>query len=218
MKMIRSILFVIAMLVATSLPAFADSVVTPTPAAGSPPTVTSVVTTPAAGAGGSTTTISTQGPTVQIPWGNWLDAAINQIVVPILSAIVLGALSLLAIWITPLLPSWMRGIITQKNIVALDQLIVPSLATGLKAVGSDVSGKSINFGIKDAAITAAANYAIDHGSAALIKWAGGPEGIRQKIQARFDMLDTGVTAQTTATITPAGTVSVTAPAIQPIQA
>lgn len=212
MKMLRAIAISLAMLTGAALPAFADSVIAPAATVIGAPIAapaTTVVTTPSA-AGDTTTTISTSAPAVKIPWGDWLDAAISQIVIPLLGMILLGILTTAAAIVSPYLPGWARGIVTAKNIAALDQLLVPSIATGLKAVGSDVAGKTIDVPTKNAAVASAADYAVQHGSAALIKWAGGPEGIRQKIQARFDMIETGVTAAATATVAPAS-VAVAAP-------
>lgn len=192
----------------TTADLMASPLVTPGPlvkAAPSGQTVTvqtapaSPVGTPAA-AGATTTTITTAPPAVSIPWGDWLDAAINQIVVPLLGVVVLAGLTWIGALLAPLLPPALRGFVNAKNTAALEQLIVPALATGLKSVGTTVSGQQVSIPVQSQAIATAADYAVAHGSASLVKWAGGPEGIRQKIEARLAMLTTGVTAQTTATV------------------
>lgn len=159
----------------------------------------SPVGTPAA-AGATTTTITTAPPEVKIPWGDWLDAAINQIVVPLLGVVVLAGLTWLGALLAPLLPPALRGFVNAKNTAALEQLIVPALATGLKSVGTTVSGQAVNIPVQSQAVATAADYAVAHGSAQLVKWAGGPEGIRQKIEARLAMLTTGVTPATATTV------------------
>jgi len=198
-----------------AMPAFADAVPAPV-TSGQTVTVQtaapSPVGTPAA-QGVTTTTVTTAPPSVSIPWGDWLDAAINQIALPLLSLVVAGLVTVAAAKITPLLPPWLRGTVNANNTAALEQLIVPALATGLKSVGADVSGKAIDVPVQSQAVATAADYAVAHGSAALVNWAGGPEGIKQKIAARLAMLTTGVTPQTTTTIST--TVTAAAAALPP---
>lgn len=189
-------------------PAFADTPV----AAGQTVTVQTAPPSPVgapAAAGATTTTITTAPPAVSIPWGDWLDAAINQVVIPLLGVVVLSLLTIAGARIAPLLPSWLQGFVNTKNTAALEQLIVPALATGLKSVGSSVDGKAIAVPVQSAAVATAADYAVAHGSAALVKWAGGPDGIRQKIEARLAMLTTGVTASATTTLPTTTTVTTT---------
>lgn len=206
MKSLAALGLALVLLLAPAV-AFADATTTT-------PQVVTVQTAPVVGlaastaAGSTTTTVTTAPPSVVVPWGDWLDAAINQVIVPILGAIVLGLLTFLGAKLSQLLPPWLQGVINAKNTAALEQILVPAIATGLKSVGSDVAGQAIDVPAQSTAVANAANYAIEHGSASLVKWAGGPEGIKQKIQARFDMLTTGVTPHATTTIAPTAAAAV----------
>lgn len=207
MKLFLAALVALSLLV---LPALADATPAPAPAS----QVVTVQTAPTTGlapstaAGSTTTTVTTAAPAVVIPWGDWLDAAINQVVIPLLSVVVLSLITIAGAKLAPLLPTWLQGMVNAKNTTALEQLIVPAIATGLKSVGSSVNGETVSIPVQSQAVATAADYAVAHGSAALVKWAGGPEGIKQKIEARLAMITTGVTAQATSTV-PTTTVTTT---------
>lgn len=130
----------------------------------------------------TTTIVTTTGvPPVVIPWGDWLDAAITQVVLPILAMIV----SALVAWAATFLPASLRAFVTEKNTKAVDQLLTNAVANGLKQVDAEAQGKTLNVAVGSKAVAQATQYALDHGAPYLIKWAGGAEGIQQKIVARL---------------------------------
>ena len=209
MKFLVRASFALVLFLAPVAAAFADATAAPT--AGQVVTVQTgragVAAPTGQPAGSTTTTITTAAPPIVIPWGDWLDAIINQIVLPLLAIIVSGLVTAAVAIITPRLPSWLQGYFNAKNTAALEQILVPAIATGLKNTATNVQGQAISFNAQSPAVDKAAQYVIDHGPANIIAWAGGPAGIRAKVQARFDMLDTGVTASSVSTVAPTTSVA-----------
>jgi hypothetical protein len=180
MKLFLAALVALSLLVLPVLPAFAD-------AAATPAQVVTVQTSPSSGglaapaAGSTTTTVTTAPATVVIPWGDWLDAAIQQVVLPLLATVIAG----LVAWASAFLPASLRALVNAKNTAAVEQLLVPAISTGIKKIAADASGKTLDVAVGSAVVAEATQYALDHGPDYLIKWAGGAEGIRQKIIARL---------------------------------
>ena len=189
-------LFVLPILLALLVaPAFADATTTPV-AGGQTVTVQTApaapVTSPgavAAPVAASTTTITTSAPQIIIPWGDWLDAIINQIIIPIMGAVILGFVTWAAARLAPLLPANLRALVNAKNTAAIEQLLAPAIANGLKQAAANAAGQQVKLDANSPAVANAAQYAIDHGPAKLIEWAGGPQAIREKIAARIAMME-----------------------------
>lgn len=140
-------------------------------------------------------------PPVTVPWGDWIDAGITQVILPILGTVITAAV----LWASQYLPASLRAYVTAKNTAALNQLLVPAIATGFKDVATAVEGKTLSFSVGSPEVSSALQYALDHGASYLVKWAGGPEGIQQKIVARVAMATSPVAkavAAVTTTPTP----------------
>lgn len=121
--------------------------------------------------------------TVSAPWGNWVSAGIEQVVLPILAAVLLALLT----WAAKFLPASLRAYATTKNTAAVEQLLEKAISFGLKKVAGASAGQSLTLTLGSDVLAQAAQYAIDHGPGWLLDWAGGEDGIRQKILARLDI-------------------------------
>jgi hypothetical protein len=86
----------------------------------------------------------------------------------------------------------------------LDQLLLKSIDGAINSTAGAVKGKSLNVNVGSEVFAKALQYAIDNGQAALLKWAGGQDGIAQKLVARIPTDETvsGADLITGLTITP----------------
>jgi len=167
-------------------PAPADPVVVTNPAGDT----TTVTTTPA---GDDTTVINTpadqpttvetgDNTTVVLPVGSWVEqftAAFRDLAIT--------ALGLVLLWASRLLPEGIRQYINAERIKAAEQLLGKAVDAGFNAVKGATKGKVVEINVGSSLVAAGAQYAVDNGPAALIKWLGGPEGVKEKVAARLDL-------------------------------
>jgi len=118
---------------------------------------------------------------VSIPWGNWLDAFIAQIILPILSVLIVSAVA----WAAKFLPASLRAYATTKNTAAVEQLLGKAISFGLTKVEGAAAGQTLTVPVGSSVLATSAQYAVDHGPTWLLNWAGGEQGIREKILARL---------------------------------
>lgn len=118
---------------------------------------------------------------VTVPWGNWLDAFIVQIVLPILATVLLAILA----WAAKFLPASLRAYATTKNTAAVEQLLQRAITFGLNMIQGAAAGQTLSVPLGSAVLATSAQYAIDHGPAWLLQVMGGEQGVREKILARL---------------------------------
>ena len=118
---------------------------------------------------------------VSVPWGGWISAGIEQIILPILATVLFGLLT----WTAKFLPASLRAYADSKNTAAVEQLLQKAITFGLNKVEGAAAGQALSIPIGSAVLAQSAQYAIDHGPAWLLQWMGGEDGIRQKILARL---------------------------------
>jgi hypothetical protein len=124
---------------------------------------------------------TTPAATVTVPWGDWLSAGIEQIVIPILAAVLLALLA----WAAKFLPASLRAYATTKNTAAVEQLLQKAISFALNKAALASAGQSISVPVGSATIANALSYAVAHGPQWLLDLAGGTTGIEQKIIARL---------------------------------
>lgn len=100
------------------------------------------------------------------------------------------------------------------NAFRVEQLLTNAIAGAANSTKGAVQGKALNVDVGSEVLAKALQYALDNGSAALIKWMGGEAGVQQKLVARIPMaseVDGGELAAKAATVTGAVTVDGSAP-------
>lgn len=113
--------------------------------------------------------------TVAVPIGDWLQQAVP---------IVAGLSATWVMWLLSRLPAqWLALAKTAR----FDQLLVNAIGYGLNAVAGAEKGKVLSVDLGNKVVAAALQYAIDNGSEAVIKWAGGRDVVAQKIIARLPL-------------------------------
>ena len=112
---------------------------------------------------------------VTIPWGDWLASSADTLVTLAASVLAL-ALARLPASIVSMLRTWQ-----------VDQLLERAIGYGINAVAGAAKGQTLSVPIANKVAEQALEYAIENGSAALIKWMGGAETIKKKVVARLDI-------------------------------
>ncbi len=126
---------------------------------------------------GTTVALTTD---VVIPWGNDLGAIIG-VAEQALGAVLLFALTIAARH----LPASLSSFVTQQRIAALEPLLEHAIDYALNMAAVAAKDQTVKVNVGSATVATAAQYALDHGAAHLIVWAGGEKGITQKIIARI---------------------------------
>jgi hypothetical protein len=112
---------------------------------------------------------------VVIPWGNLLASSADILVTLAASALAL-ALSMLPASINSLIKTW-----------RVEQLLEKAVAYGVNMVAGAAKGQELSVPVANKVIEQALEYAVENGSAALIKWMGGTEAVQKKIIARLEV-------------------------------
>jgi hypothetical protein len=115
--------------------------------------------------------------TVTIPYGDWLAAAANSLIV------ILGALLAYGF---RLLPAQVVGILQSLR---ADQLLTKAVEYGINAVAGAAKGKALDVNVGNDVVAEAVNYVIQQGPAWLINWLGGEDGIRRMVIARLPLAE-----------------------------
>lgn len=127
------------------------------------------------------TAVTTTTTTVSFPWGDWISAGIEQIVLPILATVLLATLT----WAAKFLPASLRAYATTKNTAAVEQLLQRAITFGLNKVEGAAQGQTLTVPVGSEVLANSAQYAIDHGPVWLLQAMGGEQGVREKILARL---------------------------------
>lgn len=131
-----------------------------------------------------TVTVLAQDTTVTLPWGNWLDAILGQIIMiagTVATVIVAFALKFV--------PATLKAYVDEQRIRQVEQLLQNAIGYGLSAVQGAARGKTLDVNVGNEVVATAAQYAIDNGPGWLINWMGGTSGLRDKIVARLPVAE-----------------------------
>lgn len=138
---------------------------------------------------GTTTTITSEdqvtsvtapdAQTVVVPYGNWIDALLENLL-----GIVTSAVAVVFAWLARKLP---KAAVDLLRTFQAEQLLARAAEYGINATRGAVKGKELDIHVGNEAIARAAQYAVTNGPGWLIDWLGGPEAIRDKIIARIPL-------------------------------
>lgn len=112
---------------------------------------------------------------VSIPWGDYLAASASTLVTLAASALA-AALAMLPASINSMIKTW-----------RVEQLLQNAIAYGINTVAGAARGQTMSVPVANKVLEQALEYAIENGSASIIKWMGGEGAIERKIVARLDL-------------------------------
>jgi len=118
---------------------------------------------------------------VLIPWGDWLVAlavSLREPILPIIAAYVIQA-------IRKVYP-WAALFLTQRRV---EMMLEAAVGFGLNAVKGAAKGKTLSVNVAVPVIAKGTQYVIDTAPAAVIKAAGGADGIAARIFRKLDLDD-----------------------------
>lgn len=115
---------------------------------------------------------------IVIPWGDWL-AQSADVLVTLAGAVLAFALARLPASISATLKTFQ-----------VEQLLDKAIGYGINMVAGAAKGQALTVPVANKVIETAIEYAINNGSAALIRWMGGKDVIEQKIIARLNIVPT----------------------------
>lgn len=92
------------------------------------------------------------------------------------------AFGLALTWLVSRLPGPLKF---AYNMFRVEQLLRNAVAGAVNSTAGAVQGKNLNVDVGGEVLAKALQYAIDNGSAGLIKWMGGEVGVQQKLIARI---------------------------------
>lgn len=126
---------------------------------------------------GSDTVVVVQDPVVTIPYGQWIVAA-QELATPLILAAIAFLLRALP-----------ESIVSIIRTAKVDQLLVKGIQAGINQVAGAARDKKMDIKIANEVVRKVVQYAVNEGPAWLIKWMGGPEGIKAKVIARIQVVD-----------------------------
>lgn len=129
-----------------------------------------------------TATAPAAQPAVTVPLGEWVAGVVNFII-PALGVVLMGFVTYAA----KFLPATLQSYVTAQNTQAVEQLLERAITFGLNKVVGATAGDALTVPVGSQVLAEAAQYAIDHGPDKLIAWAGGEDGLREKILARLKL-------------------------------
>jgi hypothetical protein len=112
---------------------------------------------------------------VAIPWGDLLASGASLLTSFAVAALAAG-LAMLPPSINAVIKTW-----------RVEQLLTNAIGYGINAVAGAAKGQVLSVPVGNKVIEQAAEYAVQNGSAALIKWMGGPDAVKKKIVSRIDL-------------------------------
>jgi len=112
---------------------------------------------------------------VNVPWGDWLSAAADNIVVIVVA--VVG-------WALRKLPSHIVAMIKTAQV---DQLLYKAIDAAINRTAGAAKGEALSFKVSNEVLAKALQYAIDNAPKWMISWSGGVDGLRDKIVARLNV-------------------------------
>lgn len=119
------------------------------------------------------------GTIVTIPWGDWLVAILAN------SGEIIIAIAGIAL--TRLLLILPKPIADFVKTLRVEQFLERAVDYGISATSGAAKGKVLTVQTGSEVVALAVNYVIDKAPAALVRWMGGVERIREMILARLDI-------------------------------
>lgn len=113
-------------------------------------------------------------------WGDFVAILLANLAQP--DSVAWTAFGLALTWLVTRLPGPLKF---AYNMFRVEQLLRNAIAGAMNSTAGAVQGKNVNVDVGGEVLAKALQYAIDNGSAALIKWMGGPAGVQQKLIARI---------------------------------
>jgi len=117
--------------------------------------------------------------TITIPVGDWISSSasiLQEILIPVLLALVARVLAILPTPVAALIKT-----------LQVEQILTRAIGYGINAVQGAEHGKVLTVQVGNSVVAEAVNYVIQNGPSWLIKFLGGPEGIKQRILARVNL-------------------------------
>lgn len=112
---------------------------------------------------------------IDLPWGDLLANGADTLVMIIIA--LLG-------WAMRLLPAHILAVVQTWQV---EQILARAITAGINKTAGAAKGKALTVDVGNAVLAQALQYVIDNAPAWLIKWAGGEEGLRDKLIARLDV-------------------------------
>jgi hypothetical protein len=113
--------------------------------------------------------------TVEIPWGDWIaDSA---------SSLAMVAIAIVGWALRKLPAAWLSIIKTAQ----VEQLLNKAIDAGIARVAGAARGQKLTIDVANKVLAEALQYAVRNGAGALVAWAGGVDGLRDKIISRLDV-------------------------------
>lgn len=120
--------------------------------------------------------------TVVVPYGNALDALLENIF-----GLVGSAVTLVFAFLARNLP---KQIVDFLIMIRAEQMLARAAEYGINATRGAVKDKSLSIDVGNEAIAKATNYVLDSAPGWLIKWLGGPSAVSEKMVARIPLDET----------------------------
>ena len=122
---------------------------------------------------------------VLIPWGDWLVALAVSLREPILT-ILLPIIAAYIIQAIRKVYPWAALFLSQRRV---EMMLEAAVGFGLNAVNGAAKGKTLSANVAVPVIAKGTQYVIDTAPAAVIKAAGGPDGIAARMFRKLDLDD-----------------------------
>lgn len=119
---------------------------------------------------------------VTVPWGDDVISLLG-FVQRFLAVILTGVLALGARFV----PAALQSYNTTANRAVVEQLLEKAVDFGINKVSGAAKGQTLSVNVGSAVLAEAAQYAVDHGPAQIIAWAGGADSLMEKILARLNL-------------------------------
>lgn len=120
--------------------------------------------------------------TVVFEWGDWLAILLAELAKP--DSVAWTIFGLAAAFVVARLPAPLQW---AWRLFQVEQLLAKSLNAGINATSGAVAGQRLQADVGNEVLAKALQYAVDNGSAAAIKWAGGDAALRNKLLARMEL-------------------------------
>jgi len=141
---------------------------------------------------------------VVLNWGDFAQILLANLADP--TSVAWTAFGLAMTWLVAMLPGPAKWAF---NAFRIDQLLKNAAMAAMNSTKGAVAGKALNVDVGSEVLAKMLQYALDNGNAALIKWAGGAQGIQQKSIARLTLdatVDGAELASKASTVSGANTV------------
>jgi hypothetical protein len=125
------------------------------------------------------------GKAVILPWGDWLVALAVSLREPILT-ILLPIIAAYIIQAIRKVYPWAALFLSQRRV---EMMLEAGVGFGLNAVNGAAKGKTLSVNVAVPVIAKGTQYVIDTAPPAVIKAAGGPDGIAARIFRKLDLDD-----------------------------